>query len=110
MFEIFHHFSLRRRVYENLEPLPHPDFGKRFLDRFIFVIGFLGPLFTLPQVWQIYSYKDAQGVSTVSWTAFFFFSIIWLIYGIVHKEKPLIFSNALWIFFNALIVFGTIIY
>lgn len=110
MFHIFHYLSLRRRVYNNLEPLPHPDFGKRLLDRFIFVVGFLGPLFALPQIWQIYHYQDADGVSAVSWSAFLFFSIIWLMYGLVHNEKPLIVSNILWILFNFLIVLGVIIY
>ena len=105
-----HHLHLRKSVYNNLEPYPHPNPQKRFLDRLIFVVGALNPLFTLPQIYKIYSSHAAAGVSAVSWSAYFIFSIVWFIYGIVHKEKAIMFTYALWIIMNALVALGAIIY
>ena len=36
-----HHKSVRRRIYQNLEEFPSKDPFKKFLDRLIFVVGFL---------------------------------------------------------------------
>lgn len=110
MFGISHHLSLRRRFYKNLEPLPHPEFKKRLFDQFVFWVAFFGPFFTLPQVWEIYSQANASSVSAFSWFAYFLFSIIWLIYGLVHKERPIILANFLGLIFNGLVVIGVILY
>lgn len=110
MLDGLHHQSIRERIYKKLEPFPHPDTLKRVLDRLIFVIGFLSPLFTLPQVWEIWVYKNADGVSPVTWGALFIFAFFWLFYGIIHKEKPIIFMYTLWIIFNGLVALGAILY
>lgn len=110
MSNVLHHLSVRKRIYKNLEPFPHPDSGKRFLDSFIFVIGALGPLATVPQVYTIFAHHSAAGVSIFSWSAYFLFSIVWVIYGIVHKEKAITFTYCLWILMNGLVALGAIIY
>ena len=110
MNSVAHHQSVRKRIYKNLEEFPNPSAGKRFLDRLIFVVGALGPLATIPQVYTIFAHHDSSGVSVFSWAAYILFDIIWLIYGIVHKEKVLIFSNALWIIVCTLIVIGALRY
>ncbi len=65
---------------------------------------------TLPQVWNIWIDHNAAGVSTVSWASYFVFAFIWLVYGIAHKDKPIIVSNTLWIILDIMIVVGTFIY
>jgi uncharacterized protein with PQ loop repeat len=105
-----HHQELRKRIYKNLEPFPHPDPVKRFLDKLIFVVGFLGPVSTVPQIWTIFVDHDASGVSMLSWSLYAFFSIIWIIYGILHKEKAIIFTYSLWTVMEGLVVLGTIVH
>ncbi len=105
-----HHPLIRKRIYRNLEPYPHPDPKKQFLDQLIFVIGALGPLSTLPQIYTIFAHKNAAGVSAFSWFAYFLFSIVWVVYGVVHKEKAIIFTYSLWILMNGLVALGAIIY
>lgn len=80
------------------------------LDRMIFVVGALGPISASAQVYKIWGEKTAEGVSIVTWLANFLFSIVWLIYGIVHKEKLIIFTHALWMLINGLVALGAIIY
>jgi uncharacterized protein with PQ loop repeat len=110
MNNALHHQHLRKRLYTNLEPFPHPNRGKRVLDRTVYVIGVLGPLSTIPQVYIIFAHHNASGVSALSWSIYFLFSTIWLVYGIVHKEKVLIVTYSLWIVMNALVALGALIY
>ena len=105
-----HHQSLRKRIYTNLEDFPHPNYWKRFLDKLIFVVGALGPLATIPQVYTIFAHHNSSGVSVFSWAAYVLFDGIWLVYGIVHKEKVLIFTNILWVIICALVVAGALKY
>jgi len=105
-----HHLSLRKRMYQNLEQYPNPDKFKNFFDRFIYFVGIINPLMTLPQIWQIWYYKVGTGVSPISWFAYAFTGIVWVIYGIIHKEKPLIILNGIMIVFDIAIAVGAIIY
>ena len=105
-----HHLHQRKRVYKKLEDYPHPNPYKNFLDKIIFLIGLLGPVFTIPQVTEVWIGKDVAGVSLFSWTSYVVLAFVWLLYGIVHKEKPIIFAYTLWIAVDLLIVIGVIIY
>jgi len=73
-------------------------------------LAILGPMFDVPQLYQIYSTKSAAGVSFYTWFLFAFFAIPWMIYGIVHKEKPIVISYALWILIDSAIVIGVLMY
>ena len=105
-----HHYHKRKRVHKNLEKFPHPNKWKRFMDKSIFVIGVAGPIMTLPQVFKIWVEKNAAGVSALSWGAFAVLAVFWVIYGFMHKEKPIIITYICWIVVEVLIVIGTILY
>ncbi len=80
------------------------------LDRVIYVVGIVGPLFTIPQLIKIYYFQSASGVSVISWGAYALFDIPWILYGILHKERPITLTYILWFFFNALVFVGAILY
>ena len=105
-----HHFQIRKRVFEKKEKYPSSSKLKRYMDKAIFVMGALGPIMTIPQLFEIWVRKNASGVSAVSWGSYFIIAIFWLAYGIIHKEKPIIFTYILWIIFDALIVAGALMY
>ena len=107
---VLHHLHLRKRIHQNLEQYPHPDKWKNFLDKLIYLVGVSGPIMTLPQLYKIWIEQNASGVSLVSWSWYLIIAFIWSLYGIVHKEKPIIVTNALWIFIEIFIVLGIIIY
>ena len=100
MSDAIHHRHIRERIYKNLEPFPHPDTFKRVLDSLVYVAGIVGPLFALPQIYTIYIYKNAAGVSALSWGVFALFNIIWILYGIVHKERVIAVFLMIFIIFN----------
>lgn|SRR3989338_1041152 len=105
-----YHIHRRKRIYVKHEKFPHPNKWIRFLDRFILCLAVAGPMFDIPQLIKIYRDKSAVDVSFFTWFFFAFFAIPWLIYGIVHKEKPIIISYALWIIIDSLIVIGVVLY
>lgn len=95
----------------HLTPAPHHrlESHTHAIDRVVTVIAFVGPLSSLPQIFEIWLVdKSAEGVSILTWSAFVLMAVIWLLYGIVHKQRPIIISNALWIVAQALIVLGAL--
>ena len=105
-----HHFHTRRRIHQKHEPYPHPDKWINFMDKAVYVVGTIGPLMTLPQIFKIWVEKNASGVSIISWSGFLFYAIFWLIYGIMHKEKLIIYAYILWVTLQVLVVIGLLIY
>ena len=100
----------RRRTKSKKDPFPHPSRSRRFLDSIVIWLGIGNIIATLPQVIQIFANEDASGVSSISWGYYTFFYVILTIYGIVHKEPPLIVTYAGGTVLFAIIFIGTLIY
>lgn len=73
-------------------------------------ISIVGALFTLPQFLQIWIQKQAQGVSLLTWSAYTCLSGLWLLYGVVHKEKQIILAQALLLLLDLGVVVGMLLY
>lgn len=82
----------------------------RILDFVVYVAGIVGPLATIPQIYKIYSTHDAMGVSLLTWSMYALFDIPWIIYAVVHKERPLIVCYSLWFAANAVVAIGAALY
>ena len=78
--------------------------------KFIYLVGVLGPIMTIPQVMKIWGEQEAAGVSVISWGAYSLISIFWIIYGIVDRDKPIIFMFTAYFILNILVVIGTMQY
>ncbi len=105
-----HHISLRKRLYGRLEAYPHPNKLKRRVDDLAYIFGIAIPLFTIPQLYEIWSHHNAGNNSLITWGAFSISSLFWLFYGILHKVKPVIISQSLWFILQLLIVIGILLY
>lgn len=68
------------------------------------------PSTTIPQIWKIYYYQVVDGLSLLMWVLYCIGVIPFLIYGIVHKEKPIIILNVLWLIAQITIIIGILIY
>ncbi|MBN1941034.1 MAG: hypothetical protein JW772_02525 [Candidatus Diapherotrites archaeon] len=104
------HFQMRKRIHEKHEPYPHPQKSKRAIDKLIYIAVAAAPIANIPQLLKIWLEKDASGVSIISWISFSIISIVWLVYGIAHKEKPIIAMNCALIVMQILIVIGVLTY
>ena len=97
-----HHLATKERTNQGKLAL--------LIDRTVLICAFLAPLIELPQLIEIYTNKAAQNVSLVTWSCFVIFGIPWLIYGIIHKEKPIIILYSLWVAIDFLIVIVILMY
>ncbi|QQG39509.1 MAG: hypothetical protein HYS81_03950 [Candidatus Aenigmatarchaeota archaeon] len=102
----FHHLHKRIRVHKKLEKYPHPDRLTNAMDKLIYVVSIIMPLLTVPQVLTVWLDGNVSGLSLVTWVSYLVASVFWLAYGILHREKPIIISNVLWIVVFAFIVVG----
>ena len=106
----FHHLSLRKRIFKNLEPFPHPNALKRSLDRVMLFIALAGPLATIPQVYQVYVSQDAKGLSLLTWVIWTLLSALWVLYGYLHKELPILAANVVYVILQAMVVLAIVTY
>jgi uncharacterized protein with PQ loop repeat len=97
----------RRTTHKNLQAL---IIKNKWLRRMTFVLAVAAPLMTFPQIYEIWISKRSGGVSLLSWGFYVFSSIIWFLYAIKIKDKPLYISSGLWICANFLVVLGLILY
>jgi uncharacterized protein with PQ loop repeat len=104
------HLHQRKRKHKHLEPFPHSNKYKRLLDNTLLGVAVIGPMMNIPQIFKIYYYQNASSISLFSFSCFAFFNILWLMYGIVHKEKPIIIAYILWLITNIFIITGTVLY
>ena len=83
---------------------------KRLVKRSVLAIAVIEPLMTLPQVYEIWVMKKAEGVSGLTWGLYLIAAVIWLLYGLQLKDKPIIISSVLWLGFETAVVVGTVLY
>ncbi|AJF60297.1 MAG: hypothetical protein J4224_01225 [Candidatus Diapherotrites archaeon] len=105
-----HHFHIRKRVHENLEPYPHPEKWKRRMDKAIYAVGIAGPLLAIPQALEVWVEKNVAGISLITWVGWLFLAFFWISYGVMHKEKPIIITYSAWVLINLFIIAGVIVY
>lgn len=99
-------YHLNKKTNKNLLR----KYMKKYIDKWIFIIALIWPLLTIPQVLMIRINKNAESISLFTWGAYISSATLWLIYGIIHKEKAIIFSNILWMIVNIAVFIGAIIY
>jgi MtN3 and saliva related transmembrane protein len=104
------HFHLRKRIHQKKEKFPSTNKLKKLFDIIISIVVIVGPLSNIPQLLEIWIQKNASGVSLLSWLGFLIVAMVWLIYGIIHKEKPIIIMNIGLILTELLIVIGILLY
>lgn len=80
---------------------------KSSIDRLVYVAVILGPVMTLPQVWNVWV-AEQPGVSVITWVAYSLIAVIWLLYGVRHREKPIIMLQLSWLLLDVLIVIGVL--
>lgn len=76
----------------------------------VLAIAIIEPVMTLPQIYEIWIKQQAEGVSSTTWGLYIFAAIIWLMYGIQLRDRPLIISSFLWIITESAVLVGVLIY
>lgn len=83
---------------------------KGFIDIAIYGIAILAPSMTIPQLYAVWMQRDVKGVSLITWMAYAVAAAFWLSYGLVKKDRPIIFANVGLMVIDILIVAGVLLY
>jgi len=105
-----HHVHRRKKGEECCEKYPSNDRYRGLMDKFIYFVAIFGPLISIPQVWNIWVLNQVSGVSIITWSGYLLGGLFWLLYGFMHKEKPIIVTNILCVVIQALIIVGVVVY
>lgn len=68
------------------------------------VAGFITTIAFVPQVWKIWKSKSAKDISLRTYVAFSAGVALWLAYGILKREPPIIIWNAVTLLLSVAIV------
>jgi len=82
---------------------------RKYFEKFMLVFATVEPIATIPQILEIWKNNNTAGVSLVTWFFYTLTSCIWLVYGIIKKDKPLILSGFLWVASQGLVVLGLVL-
>jgi uncharacterized protein with PQ loop repeat len=80
------------------------------LNKSMYFVALVWPIMTIPQTITIFQHQNASSMSATTWITYIITSSIWLSYWIINKEKPIIFSNIMWIVANCSVLLWVIIY
>jgi len=80
-----------------------------WLDKTAVIAAFIYPISGLPQVIEVFQ-GNVAGVSVSSWVGFILFGTFFMIYGAIHKIKPMIITNALWLIIDGLVLLGVLMH
>ncbi|MCA9331823.1 hypothetical protein KC968_02675 [Candidatus Saccharibacteria bacterium] len=83
---------------------------KILIRRSVLAMAIIEPIMTLPQVFEVWIDKEVAGVSGTTWGFYVFASVVWLMYGLQLKDKPLIISSTLWVVTEAAVFIGVVLY
>lgn len=91
------HYSLHHRITRRR--------ATRVVDSLAYVVGVGGNIAVIPQVIKAWE-SNAPGLAIMTWVLFSFIGCIWLVYAILHNQKPLIVAQSVGISCNLLVVSG----
>lgn len=83
--------------------------ANHLLDSLIYPIAILSPVMTIPQIAEIWIHHSAK-LSLITWGSYATVSAFWFVYGVQHKEKPIIIGNGLSIVAHSLVVIGILLF
>ncbi len=83
---------------------------KTLINRTCALFAVLMPLTTIPQIFLLYSTKDASGLSLAMWLLYSIGCIPFLLFGIMYKHWQLIVLNVLWLIVQSIMIVGILLY
>lgn len=84
--------------------------GEQFFSRIMLFVAIAEPIFAVPQIFRIYSRKEADDFSLISQTFYFFTSILWVVHAFRKKDKVLMISCFLWMCSQLVTIIGIVLY
>lgn len=98
------------KIHHKVHPITksHGTFA-HMLDKSMLAIGLIAPIMTVPQLVDVVVHHSVHGVSITTWGAYAIVSSLWALYGVIHKDKPILITNILLFLFDTTIVLGVLL-
>lgn len=77
------------------------------VDIMAYVVGIGGNIAVIPQIIKAWE-SDAPGLAVTTWILFSLIGLLWLVYALMHKQKPLIVAQIANLTCNLMVVGGWI--
>ena len=86
----------------------HKHTINKIIGYLMYAVAVITPLSNLPQITQLYQTKVTTGLSITTWTMYLLFGLVPLTYALLHRIRPLIISNILWVVVEVIMLYGII--
>ena len=77
--DVLRQFFLKDKIIRELES------HRRWVERFMFILGLVSAAMAIPQMWRIYTFQDSSQVSLSAWGFYAFSALLWVIYATIFK-------------------------
>jgi uncharacterized protein with PQ loop repeat len=81
-----------------------------YIDELFYLGGIISPIIAMPQAYKIFVNRSAESVALETWVLYFLGALCMCTYGLVHKQKPILFMNLTVLPVYILIIVGIILY
>jgi MtN3 and saliva related transmembrane protein len=80
-------------------------------DEFMVLAGLVSPIATIPQVIKVFAThtEQASGQSLITWAVYTALAALWVLYGAMKRELPIVIGNGLGIIMYGLVTIGIMI-
>lgn len=103
------HLKRKRKAHPVAAGITHSPLAQA-MDKGVYAIGVMAQVMTLPQIFKIFVEKDASGVSVATWISFVLVCLFWVVYGLAHRERSIVFSYSILTILDAAVVVGALMY
>ena len=80
------------------------------VNKLVYVAAVFYPLTTLPQIIKLFDIKSANEFSLATWIMYCLFELLFFVYAIQNKIRPLIITGILWFAMSGLMILGILLY
>ena len=81
-----------------------------FTDILGFVAGICVMTSVIPQILKVWRTKKVKDISLLTFSVLTFGVALWVVYGILKKDMPIIITNSISLFLNLMMVYFIIYY
>ncbi|MEO8431198.1 MAG: hypothetical protein ABI592_06775 [Acidobacteriota bacterium] len=79
------------------------------LEKTLSIVSVVTMLFTIPQVFKVWTGPGATGVSLVSWVSYLVAATLWFIHGLRKRDRSIYLACIGWIILDLAVVIGIVV-
>lgn len=98
---------MKKKVADPIKQVPT---SHSILNSLVWIVSILNPISQIPQVYRVYKNQSAGDLALTTWVMLLITSIVWFWYGLIHKSKPIAFTNFCFIIINIFIIIAIIMW